>query len=71
MSNQHNIGWTRRHFLSATALAGTGALLRSIPQASATEPPPETPRIKLVQTFSMCEAPQFVAEELLRVEGFT
>ena len=35
------------------------------------EPPPETTRIRLVQTFAVCEAPQFVAEELLRGEGFT
>jgi NitT/TauT family transport system substrate-binding protein len=72
MSNQHNNnGWTRRKFLSATALAGTGALLGRQPQVIAAEPPPETSRIKLVQTFSMCEAPQFVAEELLHDEGFT
>jgi NitT/TauT family transport system substrate-binding protein len=71
MSNQHNIGWTRREFLSTTVLAGTGALLRPLPHVIAAEPPPETTRIKLVQTFSMCEAPQFVAEELLRGEGFS
>jgi len=39
--------------------------------ASASEPPPETTRIRLVQTPSMCQSPQYVAEELLRGEGFT
>ena len=71
MSNRHTIDWTRRKFLSTTALGGTGALLGPLTQVIAAEPPPETARIKLVQTFSMCEAPQFVAEELLRGEGFS
>ena len=71
MSNRHTIDWTRRKFLSTTALGGTGALLGPLTQVIAAEPPPETARIKLVQTFSMCEAPQFVAEELLHGEGFS
>ena len=35
------------------------------------EPPPETTRIRLVRIPSICQAPQYVAEELLRSEGFT
>lgn len=71
MSNRHDIGWTRREYLNTTALAGIAALLGPLTQVIAAEPPPETTRIKLVQTFSMCEAPQFVAEELLHGEGFS
>ena len=37
----------------------------------AAEPPPETTRIRLVQIPSICQAPSYVAEELLRSEGFT
>jgi NitT/TauT family transport system substrate-binding protein len=41
------------------------------PPTAGAEPPPETTRIRLVQTTGMCQAPQYVAEELLRSEGFT
>jgi NitT/TauT family transport system substrate-binding protein len=37
----------------------------------AAEVPPETTRIRLVQIPSICQAPSYVAEELLRSEGFT
>jgi len=37
----------------------------------AAEPPPETTRIRLVSIPGVCVAPQYVAEELLRGEGFT
>ena len=37
----------------------------------AAEPPPETKRIRLVSISGVCVAPQYVSEELLRVEGFT
>src|SRR5262249_13092400 len=35
------------------------------------EPPPETTRIRLEWTGGACQAPKWVAEELLRAEGFT
>ncbi len=62
----------RREFVkSVVALAGSAGLL-SLPCASArAEPPPETTRIRLVQIPSICQAPQYVAEQLLRAEGFT
>jgi NitT/TauT family transport system substrate-binding protein len=40
-------------------------------RAVAAEPPPETRRIRLVKFPSVCQAPVFVAEALLRAEGFT
>jgi NitT/TauT family transport system substrate-binding protein len=36
----------------------------------AAEPPPETTKLTLVQISGLCVAPQYVAEELLRGEGF-
>jgi NitT/TauT family transport system substrate-binding protein len=36
----------------------------------AAEPPPETTRLRLHKTSGICVAPQYVAEELLRAEGF-
>jgi NitT/TauT family transport system substrate-binding protein len=62
----------RREFLTATSIGGTATLLGVRPTPAAAEPPPETTRIRLVNiTRGICTAPQFVAEELLGVEGFT
>lgn len=71
MKTPHAEGWTRRAFLGGLTLAGTAGLFGLHPRTVAAEPPPETTRIRLVQTPSMCQAPQYVAEELLRGEGFT
>jgi NitT/TauT family transport system substrate-binding protein len=60
----------RRGFVSAAAALGAGALLgRS--QTAAAEPPPETTTIRLVHTSAICLAPQYLAEEFLRLEGFS
>jgi NitT/TauT family transport system substrate-binding protein len=48
----------------------TAGLLGLYPRLLAAEPPPETTTIRLVQIPSICQAPQYVAEELLRSEGF-
>jgi NitT/TauT family transport system substrate-binding protein len=71
MSPQQAAGWTRQAFLRGSTLAGGAALLGYWPGPAAAEPPPETTTIRFVQTPSMCQAPQYVAEELLRGEGFT
>jgi NitT/TauT family transport system substrate-binding protein len=57
--------------LTTAAVAGTGALLGFPPEPSTAEPPPETTRIRLVHARSVCRAPQFMAENFLRSEGFT
>jgi len=71
MSNQHNDHWSRREFLETAALAGAGALLRLPSDSVAAEAPPETKRIRLVSIPGVCVAPQYIAAELLRGEGFT
>ena len=73
MSTQHTKQFSRRRFLSGLTLAGTAGLfaVRSMPPAIGAEPPPETTKLRLVQTISICEAPQYVAEEYLQREGFT
>lgn len=60
---------TRREFVSG--LAATAGLAGARAGPARAEPAPETTRIRLVQNPSMCQAPQYVAEELLRTEGFT
>jgi NitT/TauT family transport system substrate-binding protein len=60
----------RRRFLASlasTAVAGSvGA-----PKSHAAEGPLETTTIRLVKNAGICIAPQYVADELLRAEGFT
>jgi NitT/TauT family transport system substrate-binding protein len=70
--NHHNSNrWTRREFLATATLAGPGALLGLCSESRAAEPALETTTLRLVRTTSICQAPQYVAEELLRGEGFT
>ena len=60
---------TRRDFLRLTAGTMTGAL-GVFPARAAAEPALETTMITLNQIPGICVAPQYVAEELLRSEGF-
>jgi NitT/TauT family transport system substrate-binding protein len=62
---------TRRHFLAGAAgTVGAGVLGLPSRRAEA-EPPPETTTLRIGHSPSLCAAPQFVAEELLRGEGFS
>jgi NitT/TauT family transport system substrate-binding protein len=70
MSAPHTAGWTRRTFLGGLTVAGTAGLLGLYPRRVAAEPPPETTRLRLLQTPSICEAPAQVARDLLNSEGF-
>jgi NitT/TauT family transport system substrate-binding protein len=60
----------RREFLRTASALGAAALLIQSRSAAA-EPPPEIGRIRLARTASICLSPQYVAEELLRLEGFS
>jgi hypothetical protein len=61
---------SRRRFLTTLSSAGVAGLM-SAGHASAQEGPPETTTVRLSKNSSICVAPQIVAEELLRAEGFT
>src|SRR6266851_19046 len=61
---------TRRRFLSTLSLAGAARLLRAPPTLAA-EGALETTTLRVVKVPGICVAPQYVAEELLRAEGFT
>src|ERR1051325_11401411 len=61
---------TRRRFLATVSLGGTAALLRP-PTVFAAEEKPETTSLRLAKMPDMCMAPQLVAQELLRQEGFS
>src|SRR6476661_9198254 len=70
VSNQQSEGWSRREFLTKVALAGTAGYLGLERSSSAAEPPPETTRIRLLDTPGICSAPEHVVKELLPDEGF-
>ncbi len=67
----HRRDWNRREFLNALGLAGTSVLLGLRSESAAAEPPPETTRIRIPWVPSTCRSPEWIAEELLRAEGFT
>jgi ABC-type nitrate/sulfonate/bicarbonate transport system substrate-binding protein len=62
----------RRTFVNMALAAGAAGVLGPTRAGFAAEPPPETTRIRLNRyPFDVaCLAPQWVAEELLRAEGF-
>jgi NitT/TauT family transport system substrate-binding protein len=62
---------SRRSFLKGATLAGTATFLDLWPRYVAAEPPPETTKLHFLETPATCVAPQYVAEELLKAEGFT
>ncbi len=61
----------RRHFLTGSAAVVTTIAAHRGGLAAAAEPPPETTRVRLGAVASICLSPQYVAEDLLRAEGFT
>jgi NitT/TauT family transport system substrate-binding protein len=62
---------SRRTFLRVVSSAGGAALVHRPAARANAEPPPETTRLRLIRTTSMCWAPQYAAEELLKAEGFS
>jgi NitT/TauT family transport system substrate-binding protein len=61
---------SRRQFLTTLSLAGAAGLPRLAP-ALAAEGALETTSVRLVNDGSICIAPEYAAEDLLRAEGFT
>ena len=72
MDNRHaDRSMSRRGFVGALGLAGTAGLLGVRPPPADAQPPPETTKVRLYKFPGLCLAPQYVAEDLLRAEGFT
>src|ERR1700738_1674670 len=61
---------TRRNFLTTLSLAGAAGLVRT-PRSLAAEGALETATVRVLKFPGICVAPQYVAEELLRAEGFS
>src|SRR3990172_8758982 len=84
MPDDGDIRWSRREFLRHALVAGTGTaaglasghLVAGLrgglqQQIAAAEPLPEVATIRLTKIAALCLAPQYLAEDLLRKEGFT
>jgi NitT/TauT family transport system substrate-binding protein len=61
---------SRRHFLTTLSAASMAGVLGARP-SFADEGPPETTTIRVRRDPSICVAPEYIAEDLLRAEGFT
>lgn len=61
----------RRHFLSCILLATAAGLTGLSRSVASAEPPAKTTTIHLDAAPSTCFAPLYLAEDLLREEGFT
>ena len=64
-------GIGRREILGRGATVAAAAFLAARASRVGAEPPPETTKIRIVREPSICIAPQYAAEELLKGEGFT
>ena len=62
---------SRRRFLATLSSAGVAGLDWCTPIRLPQEAPPETTTVRFAKIPGICIAPQYVADELLRAEGFT
>ena len=63
--------WRRREFIGGLTLAGAAGFLGLGAEPAAAQAPPETKTVRFSNYPAICIAPQWVAEEMLRAEGFT
>jgi NitT/TauT family transport system substrate-binding protein len=64
--------WKRRKFVQGMGALLAAAGLAACEKRSATQgSPPETTSIRIVKTPGICIAPEYIAEDLLRAEGFS
>jgi NitT/TauT family transport system substrate-binding protein len=61
---------SRRRFLAMLSSAGAAGVLDA-GNSLAQDAPPETTTVRLAKHSGICIAPQYLADELLRAEGFT
>src|SRR5262249_55638273 len=68
-NSRRQTGQNRRRMLATLSSAAAVALIGS-KTGSAQEAPPEVTTIRLAKVPGICIAPQYVAEGLLKIEGF-
>ncbi len=64
-------GPNRRDFLERVSAFGAAGLLGLHPDPAEAQAPPETRSVRFCHSPSICIAPQYIAGDLLRAEGFT
>src|SRR5262252_6432094 len=64
-------GMRRREFLRTTAVGAAIGCSITRPRSTAAEPPPETTTVRIIDFGVGCMAPQMVADDLLKADGFT
>src|SRR6478672_2165066 len=70
MHAMHSPTQSRRRFLATLSSAGAATFL-STSNTSAQDAPPETTTVRLLKALPICWAPQYLADQFLRAEGFT
>jgi len=71
LREQEEQGFSRRKFLASTSALGAAASLFGIQPVASSEPPPETKKIRVLHSPGICLVPQYLAEALLKLEGFS
>jgi len=61
----------RREFIRGLGVGAAASMLAAPGATHAGEPPLETTKLRLARDPSICPAPMYVAEELLKADGFT
>ena len=61
----------RREFLRATAVGAASGCSMTRTWSARAEPPPETTTVRIIDVGAGCLAPQMVADDLLKADGFT
>ena len=71
MSAARLVDAKRRDLLARSVAIGVAALFSPYRRAIAADPPPEIKKIRLLHVPAICHAPQYLAEEMLHLEGIT
>src|SRR5262245_63911928 len=62
---------TRRRFVTTLTMAGASGALGLDTRLACADVSPEVTKVRLIRIPGICVAPQYVAADLLRAEGFT
>ena len=62
---------SRREFLIRASAIGAACILLNHQRTALAQPSLDTTKVRFVHTPAICMAPQYLAEELLRLDGFT
>ena len=71
MTSSRSDPWSRREFLGRVTGAAGGGSRAYPPDGQTPSRRPRRPGIRLVRSSGLCISPLYLAEELLRLEGFT